>query len=74
MEIRSKIGAFATSDIFVAFPHLPKTHSGKIMRRILRKIAQGEEDSSNDLSTLAEPAVVPELISAMRTAHVGKAL
>ncbi|EGZ23423.1 acetyl-CoA synthetase [Phytophthora sojae] len=72
MEIRAKIGAFATPDIFVMAPHLPKTRSGKIMRRILRKIAQGEEDSLNDLSTLAEPTVVPELISAMRAALVGK--
>jgi acetyl-CoA synthetase len=74
MEIRSKIGAFATPDLFVAVPQLPKTRSGKIMRRILRKIAHGEEDSLNDLSTLAEPAVVPELISSMRVALTGKAL
>ncbi|KAG6592565.1 acetate-CoA ligase [Phytophthora cinnamomi] len=74
MEIRSKIGAFATPDLFVMTPNLPKTRSGKIMRRILRKIAQGEEDSLNDVSTLAEPAVVPELISAMRSALVGKDL
>ncbi|POM75281.1 Acetyl-CoA synthetase [Phytophthora palmivora] len=74
MEIRSKIGGFATPDIFVVALHLPKTRSGKIMRRVLRKIAQGEEDSLNDLSTLAEPAVVPELISAMRLALIGKTL
>ncbi|KAL3673085.1 hypothetical protein V7S43_002380 [Phytophthora oleae] len=72
MLIRSKIGAFATPDLFIVVPNLPKTRSGKIMRRILRKIAQGEEDSLNDLSTLAEPTVVPELVSAMRVALVGK--
>ncbi|ETP08794.1 acetate-CoA ligase [Phytophthora nicotianae CJ01A1] len=74
MEIRSKIGPFAAPDLFVVVPNLPKTRSGKIMRRILRKVAQGEEDSLNDVSTLAEPAVVPELISAVRSALVGKEL
>lgn len=42
------------------------------MRRVLRKIAHGEEDQLGDLSTLAEPAVVPAIIAAMKTAMVGK--
>ncbi|KAF1789980.1 AMP-binding enzyme C-terminal domain [Phytophthora cactorum] len=48
--------------------------SGKIVRRVLRKISHGEEDSLGDMSTLAEPEVVPVLISAMRSALVGKSL
>ncbi|OWY90097.1 Acetate-CoA ligase [Phytophthora megakarya] len=66
MEIRSKLGGYAVPDMFIVAPRLPKTRSGKIMRRILRKIAHGEGDSLNDLSTLAEPTVVPELINAMQ--------
>ncbi|KAG7401509.1 Acetyl-coenzyme A synthetase 2-like, mitochondrial [Phytophthora boehmeriae] len=74
MEVRAKIGAFASPDIIVMVPELPKTRSGKIVRRVLRKISHGEEDSLGDMSTLAEPEVVPVLISAMRSALVGKSL
>ncbi|RLN58832.1 hypothetical protein BBP00_00006796 [Phytophthora kernoviae] len=70
MKVRSKIGAFASPDIFVMVTDLPKTCSGKIMRRVLRKIAEGAEDSLNNLSTLADPATVPVLINAMRSAVV----
>ena len=54
--VRSAIGAIATPD-FIVYSDLPKTQSGKIMRRILRKIASGEEDSIGDVSTLADPSV-----------------
>lgn len=58
-----EIGAIARPDIIQWAPGLPKTRSGKIMRRILRKISANEIDSLGDTSTLAEPAVVEELIA-----------
>lgn len=62
-HIRVEIGPFAQPDI-VQFTHgLPKTRSGKIMRRILRKIACHEEDSLGDLSTLADPTVIESLLA-----------
>ena len=60
--VRRIIGPIASPDIIHFTPGLPKTRSGKIMRRILRKIAAGEIDSLGDTSTLADPAVVEELI------------
>ncbi len=57
-----EIGAIAKPDIIQWAPGLPKTRSGKIMRRILRKIAANEIDSLGDTSTLADPSVVTELI------------
>ena len=60
--IRKIIGPIATPDKIQWAPSLPKTRSGKIMRRILRKVACNEEDSIGDISTLNEPAVVKELI------------
>lgn len=57
------IGSFAKPDKVIFVSGLPKTRSGKIMRRILRKIASGETDSLGDISTLAEPSVVEELIT-----------
>ncbi|MGD8483252.1 MAG: acetate--CoA ligase [Thioalkalispiraceae bacterium] len=59
---RTEIGPIAKPDVIQWAPGLPKTRSGKIMRRILRKIAAFEEDSIGDTSTLADPAVVDELI------------
>ena len=60
--MRSVIGPIATPDIIHWAPELPKTRSGKIMRRILRKVACNEEDSIGDTSTLNEPGVVDILI------------
>ncbi|MCK8515940.1 acetate--CoA ligase [Methylonatrum kenyense] len=60
--IRKEIGAIAKPDFIQWAPGLPKTRSGKIMRRILRKVACNELDSLGDTSTLADPAVVDELI------------
>ena len=57
------IGPIATPDAIHWAPGLPKTRSGKIMRRILRKIATDETDSIGDTSTLADPAVVDQLIA-----------
>ena len=60
--VRKIIGPIATPDKIQWAPSLPKTRSGKIMRRILRKLACNEEDSIGDISTLNDPNVVNELI------------
>jgi len=65
-QVRSSIGAFATPDLIVAIPGLPKTRSGKIMRRILRKVVAAEEDSLGDVSTLADPSVVDAIIAKVK--------
>ena len=64
--VRSEIGAIASPDIIQWAPGLPKTRSGKIMRRILRKVAASELENLGDTSTLADPAVVDELIANRR--------
>ena len=61
---RKGIGAHAKVDQFIPVPGLPKTRSGKVMRRILRKIAASEGHQLGDISTLADPAIV----EAIRTA------
>jgi len=60
--VRQEIGPIATPDVIQFAPGLPKTRSGKIMRRILRKIAEGEFGALGDTSTLADPGVVQDLI------------
>jgi len=60
--VRKEIGPIATPDLIQWAPGLPKTRSGKIMRRILRKIAANEHDALGDTSTLADPAVVDDLV------------
>jgi len=62
MQVRKEIGPIASPDVIQWAPGLPKTRSGKIMRRILRKIASNEFDNLGDTSTLADPAVVDDLI------------
>lgn len=57
-EVREQIGVFAKVDKVQYIPGLPKTRSGKVMRRILRKIAEGQPDAIGDTSTLADPSVV----------------
>ncbi|MEL6830294.1 MAG: acetate--CoA ligase, partial [Pseudomonadota bacterium] len=61
-HVRQEIGPIATPDLIQIAPGLPKTRSGKIMRRILRKIAEDSFDQLGDTSTLAEPEIVPQLI------------
>jgi len=61
--VRKEIGPIATPDAIQFAPGLPKTRSGKIMRRILRKIAEGDVGSLGDTSTLADPAVVDNLVA-----------
>ncbi|KAK2665939.1 hypothetical protein Ddye_004513 [Dipteronia dyeriana] len=63
LAVRKQIGAFAAPDRIHWAPGLPKTRSGKIMRRILRKIASRQLDELGDISTLAEPGVVDQLIA-----------
>jgi acetyl-CoA synthetase len=61
--VRTEIGAIAAPDAVQFAPGLPKTRSGKIMRRILRKIAEGDVSSLGDTSTLADPTVVDDLVA-----------
>ena len=68
--VRKEIGPIAAPDVIQFAPGLPKTRSGKIMRRILRKIAENEVNALGDTSTLADPAVVDDLI---RNRHGQKA-
>lgn len=63
-QVRHEIGAIASPQVIQWAPALPKTRSGKIMRRILRKIASDESEQLGDLSTLADPEVVRQLIEA----------
>jgi len=65
MEVRRHIGAFATPDRVILAPGLPKTRSGKIMRRVLRKIATHESSAEQlgDISTMADPDIIPILVS-----------
>jgi len=62
-EVRHDIGAFSAPEKIHFTPALPKTRSGKIMRRILRKIAEGATDGFGDTSTLADPTIVEALVA-----------
>ncbi|HEX6019230.1 MAG TPA: acetate--CoA ligase [Burkholderiaceae bacterium] len=66
--VRKEIGPIASPDMIQWAPFLPKTRSGKIMRRILRKIAEGDYETLGDVSTLADPLVVKDLVE-HRVAH-----
>jgi acetyl-CoA synthetase len=61
-HVRSEIGPIASPDVVHWAPGLPKTRSGKIMRRILRKIAENQPDQIGDTTTLADPSVVEDLV------------
>ena len=71
-QVRTEIGPIASPDVIQFAPGLPKTRSGKIMRRILRKIADNEFDALGDTSTLADPAVVEELVATRRAATAAR--
>jgi len=62
-HVRTEIGPIASPDVIQWAPALPKTRSGKIMRRILRKVAEGEPDKVGDVSTLADPSVVESIVA-----------
>jgi acetyl-CoA synthetase len=66
LQVRKSIGPFAAPKQIFIVPDLPKTRSGKIMRRILRKILAGEEDQLGDISTLSDPSVVEKIIETVR--------
>jgi acetyl-CoA synthetase len=70
--VRKEISPIATPDVIQWAPSLPKTRSGKIMRRILRKIAANESDHLGDISTLADPGVVKQLIEEHRRSTAPK--
>ena len=67
-QVRAEVGPFAAPDMIIPSPELPMTRSGKIMRRILRKIAAGETSSEQlgDISTLGNPHVVENLIKKVK--------
>jgi acetyl-CoA synthetase len=69
--VRKEIGPIASPDLIQFAPGLPKTRSGKIMRRILRKIAEDDFSNLGDISTLADPSVVEELINNRQNRAVG---
>lgn len=66
LQVRKVIGPFAAPKKIYVVGDLPKTRSGKIMRRILRKIVDRQEDNLGDLSTLSDPAVVDALIAKVK--------
>ena len=70
-HVRKEIGAIASPDFLQFSPGLPKTRSGKIMRRILRKIAEDDFSNLGDTSTLAEPAVVDDLVANRQNRKAG---
>jgi len=67
-QVRDAIGPIAMPDRIQIVPGLPKTRSGKIMRRILRKIAAAEYDQLGDVTTLADPTVVEKIVEGHRAA------
>jgi acetyl-CoA synthetase len=71
--VRKEIGPIASPDLIQFAPGLPKTRSGKIMRRILRKIAEDEFGNLGDTSTLADPAVVDDLVDNRQNKRAAKA-
>jgi len=71
-QVRTEIGPFASPDHLWVVPSLPMTRSGKIMRRILRKIVAGETDSLGDTSTLADPSIVDVLIEKVEATKAEK--
>jgi acetyl-CoA synthetase len=71
--VRKEIGPIASPDLIQFSPSLPKTRSGKIMRRILRKIAEDEFKNLGDVSTLADPAVVDDLVNNRQNKRAAKA-
>jgi acetyl-CoA synthetase len=69
-HVRKEIGPLATPDLIQFSPGLPKTRSGKNMRRILRKNAAGENEELGDITTLADPSVVEKLVDDHRRRFV----
>ncbi|KAG7343173.1 acetyl-coenzyme a synthetase [Nitzschia inconspicua] len=74
LSVRSEVGSFCSPDMIIVTPSLPMTRSGKIMRRILRKIVAGETDTLGDTSTLADPSIVDTLIDKVGISDKAKSL
>lgn len=72
LTVRKEIGPFAAPKLILLVDDLPKTRSGKIMRRILRKILAGEEDQLGDISTLSNPAIVAHIIEVVKNSSKKK--
>ncbi|KAG6298365.1 Acetyl-coenzyme A synthetase [Claviceps aff. purpurea] len=72
VQVRKSIGPFAAPKAIHVVPDLPKTRSGKIMRRVLRKILAGEEDQLGDISTLSDPSIVQTIIEVVHQERKGK--
>lgn len=72
LQVRGEIGPFASPKCIIIVKDLPKTRSGKIMRRVLRKIASNEADQLGDLSTLANADIVPSIIDAVNVQFLDK--
>lgn len=71
MQVRKSIGPFAAPKAIFIVTDLPKTRSGKIMRRILRKILAGEIDQIGDTTTLVDPSIVDKIITSVGASRVG---
>ena len=69
LTVRKEIGPFAAPKLILLVDDLPKTRSGKIMRRILRKVLAGEEDQLGDISTLSNPQVVSQVIEVVKASR-----
>jgi acetyl-CoA synthetase len=69
--VREVISPIAAPDMIWFVSGLPKTRSGKIMRRILRKVGEGEYEKVGDVTTLADPAVVQEIIATVQASRAG---
>ncbi|KAI1064854.1 hypothetical protein LB507_001203 [Fusarium sp. FIESC RH6] len=67
LQVRSSIGPFAAPKKIFMVPDLPKTRSGKIMRRVLRKIVMGEQDQLGDITTLSDPSIVEKIIEIVQS-------
>ncbi|RGP72508.1 acetyl-coenzyme a synthetase [Fusarium sporotrichioides] len=67
LQVRNSIGPFAAPKKIFVVPDLPKTRSGKIMRRVLRKVVMGEQDQLGDISTLSDPSVVEKIINIVKS-------
>jgi acetyl-CoA synthetase len=70
MQVRKSIGPFAAPKAIFVVTDLPKTRSGKIMRRILRKILAGEIDQIGDTTTLVDPSIVDKIITSVGTSGI----
>ncbi|ROT43280.1 acetate-CoA ligase [Sodiomyces alkalinus F11] len=72
MQVRRSIGPFAAPKAVYIVPDLPKTRSGKIMRRVLRKILAGEEDQLGDISSLSDPSIVEKILTSVHESRSKK--